>query len=503
MFITFTNSFGDYPENANSQLFLIWDGWNDYNFLTYYGIFYVDENLKKHDLGAVKIGFFGQKIKERKLNIGDTFETLDSSFFSVGTEVEYYEKLKSFDDDIKNKILISLNDIAINVSLFRRARHEEVYKVSFLRAISELTITQQFRRLANNGAKLTPFNFSFQSDNNFSLQFQVQPNSLPPSNIHVIIGRNGVGKTHLINNMVNGLLSNNSINKFINIEKEKRIFSNLICVSFSAFDDFNNINEIRDKSTQITYHYIGIKSAFEQNNNLDIYNNISEKLSLDFYISFWNCIKGLKKHLWISILEILESDPIFREMDISSLTKLDSNDKKFKSNVLSKFKKLSSGHKIVLLTLTKLIEKTEERSLILLDEPESHLHPPLLSSFIRALSELLTNRNGAAIIATHSPVILQEVPKSCVWKLRRTGNNTLAERLEIESFGENVGILTNEVFRLEVSDSGFHKLLQELVNEYEYYDQAIDALDNQIGLEAKAILRSMFHHKNNSDEKNR
>ncbi len=190
-------------------------------------------------------------------------------------------------------------------------------------------------------------------------------------------------------------------------------------------------------------------------------------------------------------------------MDISSLTKLDSNDKKFKSNVLSKFKKLSSGHKIVLLTLTKLIEKTEERSLILLDEPESHLHPPLLSSFIRALSELLTNRNGAAIIATHSPVILQEVPKSCVWKLRRTGNNTLAERLEIESFGENVGILTNEVFRLEVSDSGFHKLLQELVNEYEYYDQAIDALDNQIGLEAKAILRSMFHHKNNSDEKNR
>lgn len=48
---------------------------------------------------------------------------------------------------------------------------------------------------------------------------------------------------------------------------------------------------------------------------------------------------------------------------------------------------------------------------MLIDEPEGHLHPPLLSAFVRALSELLVNRNGVAIIATHSPVVLQEVPR--------------------------------------------------------------------------------------------
>ena len=53
------------------------------------------------------------------------------------------------------------------------------------------------------------------------------------------------------------------------------------------------------------------------------------------------------------------------------------------------FNGLSSGHKIVLLTITKLVEMVSEKTLVILDEPELHLHPPLLSSFIRSLSHLL------------------------------------------------------------------------------------------------------------------
>jgi predicted ATP-dependent endonuclease of OLD family len=74
---------------------------------------------------------------------------------------------------------------------------------------------------------------------------------------------------------------------------------------------------------------------------------------------------------------------------------------------------------------------------------------------------LLIDRNGVAIVATHSPVVLQEVPRSCAWNLRRTGAVVNAERLELETFGENVGTLTREVFGLEVTHSGFHKMLQE------------------------------------------
>ena len=191
---------------------------------------------------------------------------------------------------------------------------------------------------------------------------------------------------------------------------------------------------------------------------------------------------------------MLETDPIFNEAEVSKIAKLDL-DEEFIELASNTFNKLSSGHKIILLTITRLVETVEERSLVLLDEPEAYLHPPLLSAFIRALSDLLVKRNAVAIIGTHSPVVLQEVPKSCVWKLRRQGANAIAERLEIESFGENVGVLTQEVFGLEVTDSGFHKLLRKFANEFGSYEEAALKLGNQLGLEAKAILRNLTFKK--------
>jgi predicted ATP-dependent endonuclease of OLD family len=139
-----------------------------------------------------------------------------------------------------------------------------------------------------------------------------------------------------------------------------------------------------------------------------------------------------------------------------------------------------------------LVETVQERTLVLLDEPEAHLHPPLLSAFVRSLSDLLINRNGVAIIATHSPVVLQEVPKSCAWKIRRNGTKVDAERPEIETFGENVGVLTREVFGLEVTHSGFHKMLSDAVGDDASFADVVDIFDGELGGEAKAIIRALI-----------
>jgi predicted ATP-dependent endonuclease of OLD family len=153
---------------------------------------------------------------------------------------------------------------------------------------------------------------------------------------------------------------------------------------------------------------------------------------------------------------------------------------------------LSSGHKIVLLIVTRVVETIEERSLVLVDEPEAHLHPPLLSALIRAFSDLLINRNGVAIISTHSPVILQEVPRTCVWRIRRIGRKTKVERPRSETFGENVGTLTHAIFGLEVTDSGFHTMITEAVEEGLSYERILDRFDDQLGDEARGIARSLI-----------
>lgn len=53
----------------------------------------------------------------------------------------------------------------------------------------------------------------------------------------------------------------------------------------------------------------------------------------------------------------------------------------FYTNIKKYLSRMSSGHAIVLFTITRLVDTVGEKSLVLLDEPEVHLHPPLLSAF--------------------------------------------------------------------------------------------------------------------------
>ena len=84
------------------------------------------------------------------------------------------------------------------------------------------------------------------------------------------------------------------------------------------------------------------------------------------------------------------------------------------------------------------------------------------------------------------------MPRSCAWKIRRSGREVVAERPEIETFGENLGVLTSEVFGLEVTHSGFHRILQNAVDANMSFESAVSKFDGQLGAEAKAILRSMI-----------
>ena len=171
--------------------------------------------------------------------------------------------------------------------------------------------------------------------------------------------------------------------------------------------------------------------------------------------------------------------------------------KSFCAELKAAFDSLSSGHKAVLSIVTGCVATLEERSLVLLDEPENHLHPPLLAAFVRSLSELLVERNSVAIISTHSPVVLQEVPRSCVWMLNRNSETWFARRPDIETFGANFEALTTQVFGVEVNKSGFHKLLADAVERSSTYEEAKGRFSCGLGDEATGILRLLWLDKKN------
>lgn len=158
-------------------------------------------------------------------------------------------------------------------------------------------------------------------------------------------------------------------------------------------------------------------------------------------------------------IETLNSDPMFNSLDV-----LDWFSKKNIDNIEVLFRKLSSGHKIVLLSLLQIINNVEPNSLFLIDEPEQNLHPPLISSFFQAILVVLRDRNAVALIATHSPVIVQECSADSVWIMDRSYSSVSISRPTIETFGENVGKITYDVFDLEVVNSGYMKIVNDEVN---------------------------------------
>lgn len=487
-------------KTPNNSICLSIERWNDYSFVTMFYLTYYDKNGNTHDIGNVKIGFQNQTTASDtyqeipKILGSRIFEKLPDNFFSLGTDVEYYKNLWKLPNEVKFFVLDNLNDVARKIELFDKFEKEQVMQTSLLRGVSETTIRGQFARILKGKSELTDFNFFFkrkETDNigEIELEFNVLSETKPSTNIHAIIGRNGVGKTTLLNGMIKSYLKINSefgdflIQNYSNIFKKRfdkisnDYFSHLVAVSFSVFDPF-----IPKSNKDKNYFYIGLKKDDTELKNTDDY------FEKDFIESWNECILPYteKRERWLKAIKNLESDDNFAYMNLSSL--IDSN----KETIVEILKGMSSGHLSVLLIITQLVATVEEKTLVLLDEPESHLHPPLLSAFIRTLSELLDNRNGVAIIATHSPVVLQEIPKSCVWKIVRTGKTTEAFRLPDETFGENVGVLTREVFGLEVEKSGFHKLLSDSVSQGRTYDEILESYNYQLGREGKLLLKTLI-----------
>lgn len=510
-FIVIPNS-SRVPSQGKNIAYLWTDSWNDWwKYNTLYVLTIFDSDGQQHDIGGVKIGQFAWKEGQSRPDIPTQFESLDNKFFSLGQDVAYYERLRDLSQELSAKVLESLNDVAANETLFLKASNENVMGESLMRSVADRTIREQFKRIIDGGTKLTSYAFEYcgpkQLDDTFipvKFVFSVEPFSKPPTNIQVIIGRNGVGKSFYLNAMSRALVapesSTDENGKFSDTNDIFGVgfsspFANLVSVTFSAFDDFPIIRRKKNALAGLPYSNIGLrklkKIATEEGKGaLAPITQEPNDLATDFIDSAKLCAFGERSERWLRALKTLESDPIFEEAQIAELSKFD--DTQFSREAGRLFRRLSSGHKIVLLTITKLVEKVSERTLVLLDEPEAHLHPPLLSALVRALSDLLISRNGVAIVATHSPVVLQEVPKSCVWKLIRHGGGAKVERPKIETFAETIGQLTHEIFGLEVVRSGFHKILADSTGEFETFSDVLSKFDNEIGSEGRALISSLI-----------
>lgn len=505
----------EFGANDSEEIIFVHETWNDFGYCTLFTAYYSDGNSKRKigNVSFATIKEAKEAYKSKKPDewvdynsldyLPNSLEQSDDNIISLGN-IEYYNKLYDILTVEKAKYILEVsNDIAYNLKILDSVMMEDVVRTSFLRGTSFFNVKRQLHRVANNGEQKISFSFSLKySFNNTQniLKFDVDPNSKLPSNIYSIIGNNGTGKTTILQDIVKCYLKRQQVKSYLTHDSlaelevfddyENIPFESIVFISFSAFDQL--------KSTHFTtpnkfsnFKYIGNSTFIREENmedNIPQYRQVMKnpiELEKDFE-SYLNDIKISpdKKKTWEQQVQKLSFDSkIFKFLEEYNTDKYN-------------FSILSSGQKMIILALTGLISKLEEKTLVIIDEPESYLHPPLVSAYIRILSDLLKDKNGVAIISTHSPIIIQEVSKKCVYIIERDNDEKpFFRHPKSETFGENIGFIMDDIFGLDLRNTGYFKFLSEL-SDGDLHKAKSLLSSGQLGTEANLFLQIFLEGKN-------
>lgn len=478
--------------------------WDDHGFGTTFDVS-LNRDGDWRPLGVVKIGTRGLResleppFHTSFVELPQRFLELTGEYFSLGQGADYYERLvEELGTSIARQFVIALRDIAIVPGLFEEVSSESALQYSLMRAASSKSF-DKYRDIIRGQREKRDFHLTYTLRPNDptspSMRFRVERSRRLPSNVHVLIGSNGTGKTTALSN-IRWAFENSNLPQDEPSPvalSDRRQIAGLLSIGFSAFDTFppqerGRRDQLEFRITNVRLPWLSVPQSLSPS---DESASLSAKRTRDVEMGIYvrsetlGCLAERSERLLPALQLLADADPVLDRHRIGSKSGLESLN----------FSELSSGHKIAILTIASLVRYCEENTLVLLDEPESHLHPPLLGAVTRALSNLMTTINGLAIVATHSPVVLQEVPRRCAWIIWSSGGPSHVEQPNIETFGANLGVLTREIFDLELSKSGYHALLQSLADESAGYEEAIRAVDGEIGEEAKMLLRSMIRRR--------
>lgn len=511
------------------------DDWNDYFFHVMYHLHATSKWTKNGNqyLGSIRIMKKGQQerdvfILERDLR-SKNFTEVPQDYVSLSSSIELYEGLsRLLTQDDRLAFINQLHLILDEDSLFfvDSLRADECFNAALLRDISfDSYVLLRGKFLMENAAMI--YNLQKQNvqvkfancDEPVNLNFSCLPDcksDLIPNGLIAFIGKNGSGKSTAIYNFAKLVYASPDQRFRLKdtagvLEPNDLGISKLFIVSYSPFDNFVLpgiggddyrllLNGFDDNTGRFIFCGIrDIKKEFThilQNPNHETYDKMYESLRQEETVlkpldslakEFADAMKiiednGEKNNIWAEICQKSEMmfPDIYQVMRDISLIPLPKEQ-------VAAFQNLSTGFKFFLHSLSRIIAYIDNDCMILFDEPENHIHPPMLSFMMASLRLVLAKYQSVMLVATHSPVVLQETFSNNVFVVRGDGNSCNISHPHIETYGASVSEITTEVFDLTSDVTNFFKAYHSLYNEWKQaenwktVDMMLDSFSKHLG----------------------
>lgn len=439
--------------------FLARDHFDDYTYKTSFRLYYV-EGFSEEDfklIGDLKI----LKRNEKVTVLNDFEISLSSEYCSVGDSIEYYLKLKKLGDDIFKEAVRRLNDVFIFTDIFEEFKGEPGFDKSLLRNSSTKSLLenrdeffeQLNRSIYRSVKENTHLSFSFGMTFPSALEktianFRFSENDF--GRINVIIGKNGSGKSTYLSWL--GLKLSQKDSRVGVLKPEVLDIRRVILISYSMFDTFERIQNLNSKS-YILCGFIDKKKIEKEKNYL----------------------VSSVKHEYRDFV----NKPIFGFLMFKSNSVLRKFLKPLEDNSVSSF---SSGQLIIMKIILDIVNNIQERSIVLIDEIENHLHPNYVVELLRMVAFVLGEFNSFCILTTHSPLVVQQIDLNAVHVFDREGSITRVRSKRTNYLSMNLDSITDDVFGLKPEDNIYFDILKSL--------SRADDVEDIFNPLAKSLMRS-------------
>ncbi|MCU1412050.1 MAG: hypothetical protein JWR04_2757 [Rhodoglobus sp.] len=400
-----------------------------------------------------------------------TFDELDPSYFSLGQTFSYYEKARALPKPLRERLLLGLRDIAGSPSRRRQAAEEPPYSLSLTKDPRARRAFEDAPRLLRREQELAPYSSQISTEwwahlaahgisTTIHFDFAI-PFTGAPGRICALVGDNGTGKSAILAALADAAVSPQSSHGVSSLSTPQGggvDVSRVISISYGAFDQNPYPPSDTGKRApsahlvQTRHFYRGLRAGNDPG-RLKTLDQIEDEI----WAGLSSVSDGLRQDAFQRVLDLVARSTTFPPDVLVSLRSRD--------HLRVSLRQLSSGQMMVLNILVSLIAYLEPGSLVLVDEPEVHLHPPLISALVRGISVALETFASVAILATHSSVVVQELQARNVFVLQRAGNTTVVYHPEIETYGESLGTIDREVFGLAGLPSDYAAVLESLALE--------------------------------------
>lgn len=338
------------------------------------------------------------------------------------------------------------------------------------------------------------------------IRFKFNKNSLLPASINFLIGKNGVGKSQALSHIVSAA-RRGDLSSFSDGNGDRPMISRLLALATPGETAGTFPKNVGSK-INIQYKRLSLKSRDPTESVSQLLWQLARSEGTSRNISRWDLFIS-------SIGPILDGESIafklkpleggrlygFPSLGCASLEDFARVGEDSRAELLSRLdvraapfrvtKKgltpLSSGHLAFFRFALHSCLFVENGTLVLMDEPETHLHPNLISEFVLLLNELLTRTGSIAIISTHSAYFVREAPRGCVVIMRREESSSgviiQSENPRLGTFGSNVGSISHFIFE---DDQG--TLLSRLIGRGITAKQ-LEEVRDEISIEAYMKIR--------------